>query len=152
MRLQFFHKGPYILLSLLALLLSACRAAPTQSAPTPTAFPTFNYVVPTVAPVVLTVVSQAATASSTAAPDPAKIDLGKGRYVALECGSCHGDAGQGTPKGSALAGTKLSQADFITYLRSGGKVGNSHLYSTNRLSETGAENLYLYVLSLGPSK
>ncbi len=140
------------MLSLLVFLLSACRAAVTETAPTPTAFPTFSYVAPTVAAPVLTVGAEEATASSTLTPDPDKIELGKSRYVALDCGSCHGTKGEGTAKGPALAGTKLTQDEFINMLRTGGKLGNDHLYSTNRLSDSGGKNLYLYVVSLGSSK
>ncbi len=149
MRFYVGHKTSAIVLSLLVLLLSACRAAVTETAPTPTAFPTFSYIAPTVAAPVLTVGAEEATASSTLTLDPDKIELGKSRYVALECGSCHGDDGKGTDKGPALAGTKLSQDEFINVLRTGGKLGNQHLYSTNRLSDAGGKNLYLYILSLG---
>jgi hypothetical protein len=43
----------------------------------------------------------------------------------------------------------VTQDQFIDFLRSGGTLGNAHLYSTNRLSDAGGKNLYLYVLSLG---
>jgi mono/diheme cytochrome c family protein len=139
---------------LLIVTLAACgpaAATPTSQA-TLTAFPTFEFVQPTEAPQVVTVGAATATAGSRPAADPADIEAGKGRYVVLQCGSCHGDDGKGTDKGPALAGTKLSQDEFINMLRSGGKLGNSHLYSTNRLSDSGGKNVYLYVLSLGESK
>lgn len=90
----------------------------------------------------------AAAGAGEIALDPVAVERGKGRYEALECGSCHGVNGEGTDEGPALAGTELSQDEFITFLRTGGTIGNDHLYSTNRLSESGGRNLYIYVLSL----
>jgi len=147
-------KSSTALLAFLILFLAACGAAkPTQTPePTATPFPTYSFVSPTLPPAIASLASVSTEAATTATPDSQKIELGKGRYVALKCGDCHGDAGQGTSKGSALAGTKLSQDDFINFLRTGGTIGTDHLYSTNRLSETGGENIYQYVLSLSASK
>src|SRR5215475_2108564 len=147
-------KKSTILFTLMALLLAACGkpAATATPAATITPFPTYNFVSPTVPAALASLASASTEQASVSTPDPARIDLGKARYVALQCGSCHGDAGQGTAQGSALAGTKLSEDDFINFLRTGGTVGSTHLFSTNRLSETGGENIYLYVLSLGSSK
>jgi mono/diheme cytochrome c family protein len=142
-----------ILFPLLAMTLAACGAGqPTPTPlPTPTQIPTFAFEPPTAPPQVATIGAASATAAATvvAGADPAKIEAGKGRYVALECGSCHGDAGQGTDKGPRIAGTKLSEDEFINVLRSGGKLGNAHLFSTNRLSTTGGQNIYAFMLSLG---
>ena len=150
MNKTYIWQRQFTIISLLILALTACSpGAPATQAPTLTPFPTFGYVQLTEAPVIVTVGLQTATASSTQALDPDKVALGKGRYEALQCGSCHGDQAQGTDKGSALAGTKLTEDQFIDFLRSGGKLGNDHLYSTNRLSDAGGKNLYLYVLSLG---
>ena len=140
---------------LFLLLLTACgsgaKSATAVPQVTPTAFPTYQFVAPTEAPIVLTVVAETATVSGNVALDPEKVDLGKGRYTALDCGSCHGDKAQGTDKGSALVGTKLTQDQFIDFLRTGGKLGNAHLYATNRLSDAGGKNLYLYIVSLSSS-
>jgi mono/diheme cytochrome c family protein len=140
------HLGVFCLFTL---VLSACGpAAPTLTPfPTLTSFPTFVFVPPTEAPQVVTVGMETATAGA-AAIDPDLIAAGKGRYEALQCGSCHGDDAKGTDKGPALVGTKLTQAEFVNVLRTGGKLGNDHLYSTNRLSDAGGKNIYLYVLSL----
>lgn len=148
----YISKYRFITIMLLGLALSACRPAqPATPQATPTAFPTYGFVPPTEAPSIVTIAAETATAVSTQALDPDKVALGKSRYVALECGSCHGDQGQGTAKGSVLAGTKMTEDEFISFLRSGGKLGNDHLYSTNRLSDAGGKNLYLYVLSLTAS-
>jgi mono/diheme cytochrome c family protein len=66
----------------------------------------------------------------------------------LECSNCHGaDAAGGDAK--ALAGTTMSEADFLSFLRSGGGLGGSHQYASNRLSNSGVHNIYLYLQSLG---
>jgi hypothetical protein len=137
---------------LLIFVLAACRPAATQTPPTATPFPVFNYVSPTPQSVFLTEAVQSPTPGGSPTLDPDKVSLGQGRYVALACDSCHGADGKGTDKGSSLIGMTMSQDDFITLLRSGGKMGSSHQYSSNRLSEAGGENLYVYVLSLSQSK
>ncbi len=150
------HRFSLTLAGMLILMLTACGSrgtpAPTVAQATPTLFPTYNFVQPTEAPVVVTVAAATETASSTQALDPDRIALGKGRYEALSCGSCHGADAKGTDKGKALVPNKLTEDQFIDFLRTGGKLGNDHLYSTNRLSDTGGKNLYLYILSLSAGK
>ena len=138
----------------LAFILAACGAANSTATPLPTVtpFPTYGYIPPTEAPAVVTVGEATATAGSSQALDPQAIEAGKGRYVALQCGSCHGDNAKGTDKGPVLVGTKLTQDEFVNVLRTGGKLGNAHLYSTNRLSDAGGKNLYVYILSLSATK
>src|SRR6266851_1807965 len=136
------------------LILAACgNTGPTATPlPTVTPFPTYGYVPPTEAPIVVTMGEATATAGSSQALDPQAIEAGKGRYVFLQCGSCHGDDAKGTDKGPALVGTKLTQDEFVNILRTGGKLGNAHLFSTNRLSDAGGKNLYVYILSLSATK
>jgi mono/diheme cytochrome c family protein len=141
------HRNYAILACLLAL--AGCGGAANRTPlPTVTPIPTFQFVQPTEAPQIVTVAVETATAGSSMSVAPSLIEAGKGRYTALQCGSCHAEDGQGTDKGPALAGTTLTQDEFINVLRTGGKLGNEHLYSTNRLSDAGGKNLYLYVLSL----
>lgn len=135
-------------LVILALVLAACggAAAPTSTValPTPTLIPTYQFVMPTAPP-------QLATAAATIVPaalDTQAVERGRGRYEALECGTCHGEQGEGTDDGSALTAFALSEEDFISFMRSGGDLGSEHQYSTNRLSDTGGRNLYQYLLSL----
>ncbi len=145
-----------ILTLVLILVLTACgskgASAPTASQPTPSPFPTYEFVSPTAA--ISAVVTGAATSDAGTALvfDPDKVAAGKSRYEALACGDCHGADAKGTSKGKALVPSTLTEDQFIDYLRSGGKLGNDHLYSTNRLSDTGSKNLYLYILSLSASK
>jgi mono/diheme cytochrome c family protein len=76
---------------------------------------------------------------------------GRRSYEKLECGGCHGENGEGLPdKGSALAGTELTEAEFRDILRTGGKgeLGNEHLYGTSAISESGIGALYVFLQSL----
>lgn len=145
-----------IALVCLLLFLAACGEAAEDGAEdsaTATPFPTFAFVAPTNPPVF----DQTANEEATEAPaeveeavalNPTQVVRGQGRYEALECGSCHGANGEGGEDGNSLLEFALSQEDFITFMRTGGDVGTDHQYSTDRLSENGARNLYQYVLSL----
>ena len=136
-----------LLFALLAVLFTACGGTQSSQLPTPTMIPTYNYVSPTpIARVETAIATQVAVASV----DERTITQGRDRYVALECGSCHGENAEGSDDGSALAGTSQDEDDFVTFLRTGGTIGTSHQYATNRLSERGAHNLYLYLKSLTP--
>jgi mono/diheme cytochrome c family protein len=146
---------------LIILLLAACgggsSADTPQATPVPsvTPVPLYQYISPTPVSTVFAALATTTPAASAAeataeAIDPKVVEAGLGRYVALTCGECHGDAGQGAgEKGPALVPVTMTQADFITLLRSGGKLGSKHQYATNRLSDRGAQNLYLYLVSLG---
>lgn len=148
---------------LFALLILAAACSPQAAGPTntPTAtntpyvFPTYAFNQPTEAPAIATAAAGTAAARAAAEEaqavslDPTAVARGKDRWDALECGSCHGESGEGTDNGSALAGTTLTEREFVDFLRTGGTIGNDHLYSTNRLSAGGVANLYQYVLSLG---
>ncbi len=146
----------FCLLGALALLLlSACgggqqAATATSPPPTQTPFPTFAYVAPTNPPVFEAEDEEeaAADASEAITLDPTKVARGLGRYEALECATCHGTAGEGSDAAKGLQDFALSEEDFITFMRSGGELGPSHQYSTDRLSNSGSRNLYQYVVSL----
>lgn len=153
-----FH-SPFLFAFALLILLVACSpqtAAPTNTPAvtnTPFVFPTYAFNQPTEAPAIATAAAATAAArqtteANTVAFDPVAVERGKARWDALECASCHGDSGEGTDDGPALAGTELSEREFVDFLRTGGTIGNDHLYSTNRLSTGGIANLYQYVLSL----
>ena len=136
-----------LLCLLLTLMFAAC-GSPTPEAsgePTRTPFPTFEFVAPTNPPVFNTTPS----AQVSATPDTAVIERGMGLYASLECGMCHGENGEGTAEGSSLLELDLSERDFISLMRSGGDIGTSHQYSTNRLSNPGSRALYQYLISLG---
>jgi cytochrome c5 len=80
------------------------------------------------------------------------IARGRSSYEKLECGGCHGENAEGVPdKGSKLAGTALTEAEFRDILRTGekGELGNEHLYGTSAISESGIGALYAFLQSLG---
>ena len=146
------------------LLLAACGGGTDQSTTdtntTPAAsstpvvnVPTFSFTQPTAPPAVATAAATLVPAGDATADanalDPEKVELGRGRYEALECASCHGANGEGvTDQGGPLLEYTASEADFVTFMRSGGELGVDHQYATNRLSDSGASNLYAYLQSL----
>ena len=127
-------------LTSLVLLLTVVACAPSISQ-TPTLTP--PSALPTEAPRVILIPPEPATASL----DRQRLEQGQTRYETLECSLCHGENGRGTDKGPALTGTELGEKDFINVLRTGGPLGNAHVYSASRLSDADGHNLYLYVLS-----
>ncbi len=162
---------------LLALILSACGGGGSSGTaiPTFTQIPTYNFVQPTAtlsnatatdtvestseaaSTSEATATSEATTVASASTPitvmtlDPEVVTSGKGRYDALKCATCHGESGEGTDKGSSLIASTQTEDDFISFMRSGGKLGPSHQYATNRLSQTGGAALYQYLLSIRKS-
>ena len=139
------------------LILAACGGGDADSSeavtqPTRTPFPTFAFVEPTKPPA-FDQNSEAAAGDDDAAEamiklDPKRVERGRGRYQALECAACHGASGEGTAAGIGLLDFALSEEDFVTFMRSGGRLGPDHQYSTNRLSNSGSRNLYQYLASL----
>ena len=150
-----------LVLPALALVLAACgggqaSATPTNVPPTQTPFPTFAYIEPTKPPAFEQAGDETPAAAEQPAADavtldPKKVERGRGRYEALECGSCHGENGEGADEGGSLLAFSLAEDDFITFVRSGGELGPAHQFSTDRLSNSGSRNLYVYLLSLAQS-
>ena len=89
-----------------------------------------------------------AVAAVSTSLDPALVERGKGRYEALDCASCHGVGGAGTDQGKILVGLTQTEAEFLSFMRSGGTLGTLHQYPANRLSDSGAAALYQYLMSL----
>ncbi len=88
------------------------------------------------------------TASSSTSSSTAS-DLGQRSYAKNKCNECHGEKGEGVAdKGKAIAGTSLSAESFDNVLRTGGGLGNSHIYGRSAISPTGMEALYAYVQGL----
>lgn len=147
-------KAQMLTLLVVALLVASCSNQPAGTPiPTRTQIPTFAYVSPTPVAQVVTAVatrppsSATEEAAGTTALDPTAVERGLGRYTALECASCHGENGAGGDA-PALVGITMSQDDFLTYMRNGGPLGTAHQYQSNRLSDGGAANLYIYLKSL----
>lgn len=150
------HLRPILVLIAPLIFIAACSSGEPAATPTPTitptAFPTYAFVQYTTVPQVAaaaTEVSATEVADTQFVLDPQKVEYGRGRWDALECGSCHGENGEGTDKGSSLLDYTASEAEFVDFMRTGGSVGNSHRYPAEKLSNSGASNLYQYVRSLG---
>jgi mono/diheme cytochrome c family protein len=149
-----------------AVMLGACSSTPaatdnrstpggsTEVSAAPTAasnvivIPTYQYVEPTTAASVATAAAATEEVATDEAVSNEAVDRGRGRYVALDCGSCHGENGEGTEQGGPLLEFAMTEDDFISFMRSGGSLGATHQYATNRLSASGGANLYHYLVSL----
>lgn len=145
---------------LLALALTACggnqaASTPTAAPPTQTPFPTFAFVEPTKPPVFDATSEETPETTAEAAQefvlDQKLVDRGRGRYEALACGDCHGENGEGLNGKGSLLEFALSEDEFITFMRSGGDLGTSHQFSTDRLSNSGSRNLFQYLVSIARS-
>lgn len=91
------------------------------------------------------------TTPITQASSAAMVDLTRGEnaYTKNKCGDCHGAKGEGVAdQGKAIAGTALSLNDFDVLLRTGGGLGNTHIFGRSAVSPSGMEALYSYVQSL----
>lgn len=101
-----------------------------------------------------TVIKAGATATSAAtapAADAEMIERGKGLYESRGCVKCHGEGAEGlSGKGARLAGTSLTEAEFLDILRTGGKgrLGNEHIFGTSVISESGVKAVYAFLRSL----
>lgn len=81
----------------------------------------------------------------------AAVDLERGAraYERNGCGDCHGAQGEGIAgQGKAIAGTSLSETEFNSILRTGGGLGNTHIFGPQAVSPAGMSILYAYVQSL----
>lgn len=89
------------------------------------------------------------TTTTTTVADAATLDRGKQIYERRNCASCHGANGEGVEgKGKALVGNVSDKTAFDNFLRTGGTIGNDHLFGANQISPTGMEALYAFVASL----
>lgn len=92
-----------------------------------------------------------ATTATPASADAKLIERGKGIYEKKGCGECHGASGEGvSDKGPKLAGTSLTETELDDVLRTGGKVGNEHIYGINAISRSGIKAVYAFLQSLAP--
>jgi cytochrome c551 len=87
-------------------------------------------------------------ASSSSAPPPASGDAGHGQELFAEnCGSCHGEGGQGGGVGPTLAGNPISIADARSRIENGGGVMPANLVSGQDLADVLA---YLQTILASP--
>jgi hypothetical protein len=145
------------LLLIMLMALTACGGNDEQPVgtpkPTATTMKVFEYVESTVPAVFQQNADSTEEATSEESEDAIELDpklvgRGLGSYEKLECGTCHGTTGEGTDDGGAINNLTMAQEEFVTFMRSGGDIGSSHQYSTDRLSKNGTTNLYQYLLSL----
>jgi mono/diheme cytochrome c family protein len=89
------------------------------------------------------------TTSQETNASAADLERGQRSYIKNKCNECHGEKGEGVPdKGNAIAGTTLSQQEFDNYLRTGGGLGNTHIFGVQAVSPAGMGALYAYMQSL----
>jgi mono/diheme cytochrome c family protein len=141
---------------LFALALAACGGGKKgEPRPTSTPIPQFREVPPTTVPLLETAAATVQAGGNTGSQiDPTAVARGATNWERLQCASCHGQHGEGGAgeingiKAPSLLNLTLTEEEFIDWLRTGGSLGNAHLFSTDRLSDSGGRNLYQYVLSL----
>lgn len=144
------------LAALLALALAACGGGEKgEPRPTSTPIPLFREVPPTTVPLLETAAATVQASGSTGPQiNPTAVARGATNWERLQCASCHGEHGEGGVgeingiQAPSLLNLTLTEEEFIDWLRTGGSLGNAHLFSTDRLSDSGGRNLYQYVLSL----
>ena len=148
-----------IIVAMLLSLLAACGSGDdSDGRPTSTQVPRFAQVAtstesPDMATAIATEVADDDGDSETVI-NPTSVARGLRSWDNLECASCHGENGEGGAdeingtQAPSLLEMTLSEDEFIDWLRTGGTLGNDHLFSTDRLSNSGGKNLYQYILSL----
>lgn len=91
--------------------------------------------------------TQMTQTTAVALPD---LSRGEAAYTKNKCGDCHGAQGEGVAdKGNAIAGTAITFEEFDQVLRTGGGLGNTHIFGRSAVSPSGMEALYAHVQSLG---
>lgn len=127
---------------------TAAEAAPTV-APLPVPTKNFEAVGQLTVLTNTTTVTQSGATTQTAATG-ADLSRGEAAYTKNKCGDCHGAKGEGVAdKGNAIAGTTLSLEEFDKVLRTGGGLGNTHIFGRSAVSPSGMEALYAYVQAFG---
>ena len=95
--------------------------------------------------------TQAATTTTTTTSASAD-DLARGSrsYAKNKCADCHGDKGEvvAGKTTKAIGGTTLAEDQFDQFLRTGGGLGDTHIFGPSAISPGGMQALYEYVKSL----
>lgn len=65
-----------------------------------------------------------------------------------KCAECHGEGATGTEEGGSLVGLTMDETVFTDLLRTGGELGNDHLFGPNAISPDGVKGIYAYLSSL----
>ncbi len=87
--------------------------------------------------------TQATTTTTTASS-------GNRSYTKNKCADCHGDKGEvvAGKTTKAIGGTTLTADQFDQFLRTGGGLGDTHIFGPGAISPGGMQALYAYVKSL----
>jgi mono/diheme cytochrome c family protein len=150
-----------VLICLLSLLYTACGGgSSSSSSSSPTAssasasgaaqavptMPAGNFK-PAAENQITKTVSVTGTQTSATAPDLA---LGKRVYTKNKCADCHGEKGEivAGKTTKAIGGTSLTAEQFDQFLRTGGGLGNDHIFGPSAISPGGMQALYAYVKPL----
>jgi len=99
-----------------------------------------------------TKVSTTSAASQTQTTNASADDLARGNrsYIKNKCSDCHGERGEvmAGKTTKAIGGTTLTVEQFDQFLRTGGGLGDSHIFGPGAISPGGMQVLYAYVKSL----
>jgi mono/diheme cytochrome c family protein len=64
-------------------------------------------------------------------------------YSSQSCAGCHGESGEGKGTAPKLAGTTLSEADFLSKVRNG-TSGGMPSYTSDKVSDAKAKEMHAY--------
>jgi len=94
--------------------------------------------------------TQVVSQSQTAAASADDLARGNRSYVKNKCADCHGAKGEvvAGKTTKAIGGTTLAADQFDQFLRTGGGLGNDHIFGPATISPGGMAALYAYVKSL----
>ncbi len=94
--------------------------------------------------------TQAVTAPVAVSASAEDLDRGARSYTKNKCNECHGEKGEGMAGKTTktIAGTARSAEQFDNFLRTGGGLGNDHIFGPSAISPGGMTVLYAYVKSL----
>lgn len=70
---------------------------------------------------------------------------GRNAFAVLILAACGGEGGA---DGNSLLDFVPSEAGFVTFMRSGGRLGQDHQYSANRFSDSGSRSLCQCLVSM----
>lgn len=86
------------------------------------------------------------TTTGDAAETGPDLALGE-RVYTNRCAECHGAQAEGG-SAAALAGLGMDEAAFTDLIRTGGDIGNEHLFGTRAVSENGLAAMYAWLQAL----
>lgn len=128
---------------------TAATAAPVPTMPPARFTAVAQQSITRTATLTTTALTETQTSANEAPAVTVDLERGARAYERNKCGDCHGAQGEGVAgQGKAIAGTSLSEAEFTSILRTGGGLGNTHIFGPQAVSPAGMSILYAYVQSL----